>query len=224
MTPERQRLADAQAAHEQATKRLEAIKVIADSSWELTAAPRRKVESAEAALADHRRNAVADMVANRMGETVLDRPSRAKLEAEIAAAKAELMDAQEAKAEIARQHQDAQRAVESTGSAVRNICHELLQASPEAAALAEEVLEVEARLIELHNALDLVGGPLAWKARSDAQLIARAYQHPLHPDWHMLKSKNGNALAAEWQAALAQLETDASTPLPSKAAKRPLFG
>jgi hypothetical protein len=224
MTPERQKLADAQAAHAQAAKRLEAIKAIADSSWELTAAPRRKVESAEAALADHRRHAVADMVANRMGETVLDRPNRAKLEADIAAAQAELMDAQEAKAEIARQHQDAQRAVESTGSAVRNICHELLQASPEAAALAEEVLEVEARLIELHNALHLVGGPLAWKARNDAQLVAKAYQHPLHPDWHLLKSANGNALAAEWQAALARLETDASTPLPSKAAKRPLFG
>jgi DNA repair exonuclease SbcCD ATPase subunit len=223
MTPERQKLADAQAGLAKARQRLAALETLKDNAWDVSASARRKAAAAEAALAEGRRHAVTDMVRRQMGEDVLDRPTRPRLEADLEAAQAEHRAAGEARTEIERQHGEAERAAEQAAGAVRNAMAEVLQSAPETAALVEEARELEARLIECYAALEVINGPLAWKAKNDAQLIARAHTNPFHPDWHLLKSKQGNVLASEWAAARERLQIDATAPLPGKA-KRGLLG
>lgn len=223
MTPERQRLAAAIEAVKQAEKTLEATTTAAADSWRLTAPVRDRIAAAELAIEEARGFAVADIVSCQLGESVPERPSRAKLQNDLANAQDDLQAALDARAILEKRRGEAETAVSWRKNDVFSALTVLLASAPAVVGLAEEIKALEDQLIDRYEALEMLGhqGP-AHRVKQSARL------EPKH-GWHTLFSRPRGEMAGSWAAAFDRLKTDATAPLPGrdvqegKASKRSLF-
>ncbi|MGE4483380.1 MAG: hypothetical protein AB7D48_16495 [Acidocella sp.] len=217
LSEDRRELAGAQKRLADAERELAAVRGI--DPWGLIAATSEKLEAAQQALQEAPDD-VDVLVARRLGQPVADCRPKSELQAEVARAEAEVEAARKTRVEIERRTSDAETKVRWAKSDVAMAIRRLLEDSPEVAALVNEIKAQEKKLIELYHQLNAVGGVVETQTHMSARLIAKAFTHPLHPDWGMLPAVESEAVTA-WHAAVQRLQVDAFTPLPGGAAPSP---
>jgi hypothetical protein len=220
MTPERQALAAAIEAVKQAEKHLAATASAASDSWQLAGPARDRIAAAELAIEEARRFVSADIVARQLGESVPERPARAKLQSDLAAAQGDLQAAIDARADLEQRRGQAEKAVSWCKSDLFTALKAVLDSAPEVSGLVDEIKALEEQLIDRYEALETLNhhGP-AHRVKHEARLDPRF-------GWDVLSRRPRGKLAGSWAAAFERLQTDAAAPLPggdapeSKASKR----
>jgi hypothetical protein len=218
-TEDRRELADAQKRLAEAEQELAACQGI--NPWAMIADARAALAKVQAELAEAGLREVNDLVARQMGQPVPDRPSRAALQAAVTAAEAGVESARQTRAAIERRAADAEQRVKWAKGDVASIIRRLLEDSPEVAALVEAIRDAERHLIELHHALNAIGGATEAVARNEARMVAKTlgWGGP-PPDWHMLPDVASDLVTA-WRGAVQALQTNAYALLPGGTAPEP---